>query len=241
MKIAYAAIICCAISILNNPVFSQQSLTKNLPKNGKNQQCISDLLNKELAEKDSIFRKKLYQKEAEKINSNSPNSNFYFNAEEVFNIPIVVHIIHLGESVGSGTNISDAQVISAINDLNNKFGSSNTGVNTNIEFCLAKRTPTGGATNGIVRVDGSSISNYSQNGIITDETIASSNDSLVKAASIWPNDQYYNIWVVSEINNNNGGSGTQGYAYFAGAPAHIDGTVIIYNAMGFTNTLLQTL
>ena len=66
------------------------------------------MLNKELAEKDSIFRKKLYQKEAEKINFNSPKSNFYFNAEEVFNIPVVVHIIHLGESVGNGTNISDA-------------------------------------------------------------------------------------------------------------------------------------
>lgn len=40
---------------------------------------------------------------------------------ETYTVPIVVHVIHLGETVGTGTNISDAQVISAIDDLNDRY------------------------------------------------------------------------------------------------------------------------
>ncbi|HLZ17098.1 MAG TPA: hypothetical protein VKQ08_08655, partial [Cyclobacteriaceae bacterium] len=36
-------------------------------------------------------------------------------------IPIVVHVIHNGEAVGTGTNISDAQILSQIQVLNNDF------------------------------------------------------------------------------------------------------------------------
>ena len=45
--------------------------------------------------------------------------------------------------------------------------------------------------------------------------------------------KYYNIWTVTEIDDNGGGSGVQGYAYFAGAPAPDDGTIILFNAFGF--------
>ncbi|MEQ8424598.1 MAG: hypothetical protein RIA63_07795, partial [Cyclobacteriaceae bacterium] len=36
-------------------------------------------------------------------------------------IPIVFHIIHNGEPIGTGTNISDEQIISQINVLNKDF------------------------------------------------------------------------------------------------------------------------
>ena len=55
----------------------------------------------------------------------------------------------------------------------------------------------------------------------------------MKASSVWPNGSYYNIWVVSEINNNGGGSGIQGFAYFPGAAADRDGAVILHNAFGY--------
>jgi hypothetical protein len=36
-------------------------------------------------------------------------------------IPVVVHVINNGEAVGTGTNISDAQVLSQITTLNNDY------------------------------------------------------------------------------------------------------------------------
>jgi hypothetical protein len=38
-----------------------------------------------------------------------------------FRIPVVVHVVHNGEAIGSGSNISDAQIASQIKVLNNDF------------------------------------------------------------------------------------------------------------------------
>jgi len=85
---------------------------------------------------------------------------------DIYIIPVVVHIIHLGEAVGTGTNISDAQINSAITNLTNTyrntFGNS---IDNNIEFQLAVRNPDCMATTGIVRVDGSGVPNYSADGV----------------------------------------------------------------------------
>ena len=40
---------------------------------------------------------------------------------EVLTIPIVVHVIHNGEAVGEGSNISEAQIQSQIQVLNEDF------------------------------------------------------------------------------------------------------------------------
>lgn len=39
----------------------------------------------------------------------------------VYTIPVVIHIIHNGEAIGSGTNISDAQALSQLDILNEDF------------------------------------------------------------------------------------------------------------------------
>ena len=147
-------------------------------------------------------------------------------------IPVVVHVIHKGEAVGTGTNISDAQVQSAIDNMNDAYRNMApyTGVDTEIEFCLAQRDPNGNPSTGIVRVNGTSVTNYSSQGIIN------SNEQAVKALSKWDNTKYYNFWIVSEIDDNGGGSGTQGYAYFPGAGANVDGAVMLYNAFGYDPT-----
>ena len=86
--------------------------------------------------------------------------------QSTYQIPVVVHIIHNGEAVGSGTNIPDAQVLSQIRVLNADYQRTNSDASStpaefaavagsmNIEFILAKRTPDGFPTNGIVRVKG---------------------------------------------------------------------------------------
>ncbi|HLP13711.1 MAG TPA: M43 family zinc metalloprotease [Flavobacteriales bacterium] len=156
----------------------------------------------------------------------------------VYTIPVVVHVIHLGESIGTGTNISNAQIQSAIDNLNNAYSNVGyAGLDIEVQFALAVRDPNCNATTGINRVNGSGVTaggdNYSTVGI------TSNNETAIKALSVWSNSDYYNIWIVSEIDDNGGGSGTQGYAYFPGAGPSVDGAVILYNAFGYdpTNTL----
>src|SRR5688572_15811581 len=65
---------------------------------------------------------------------------------EIVSFPIIVHIVHNGEAVGSGMNISQAQVQSQIDVLNEDFrrktgtpGFNNNpiGADIEIEFCLS--------------------------------------------------------------------------------------------------------
>ena len=68
------------------------------------------------------------------------------NRSAVATIPVIVHVVHDGEAIGTGSNISRAQVESQIEVLNEdfrrKFGTPgyNTdpvGADVEIEFCLA--------------------------------------------------------------------------------------------------------
>ena len=110
-------------------------------------------------------------------------------------VPVVVHVIHNGEAVGSGTNISDAQILSQIAVLNKDYNRENTDAgNTpaeflpvaaglDIEFVLARQDPEGLATTGIVRVQG------------TQNAWTMYDNYTLKALSYWPAEDYLNIWV----------------------------------------------
>lgn len=156
--------------------------------------------------------------------------------KSIVNIPVVIHVMHTGEAVGHMNNPSDAQLISAINSLNDAFagtGAYGSSAPTNVQFCLAQRDPSNNSTTGIVRYDASGITNYDANGCVNNGS-STNNVTQVKAASFWDNTKYYNIWVVKKINGSNG-AGTQGYAQFPGGGGYnaSDGTVILGNAMGY--------
>ena len=143
----------------------------------------------------------------------------------VITIPVVVHVVWNTAS----QNISDAQVLSQIEVLNEDFARLNadaantpaawTGIaaNTQIQFCMAQRDPNGNATTGIVRKQ-------------TATTSFSSNDNIKRTANggddAWPASQYLNIW------SGNLSGGLLGYAQFPGGTAATDGVVILYNAFG---------
>jgi hypothetical protein len=196
--------------------------------------CGTDLIHRKRMEMDPTYAKQIKLNEL-LLQKAISEGTFTSRAQGCANytVPLVVHVIHLGEAVGTGTNISDAQIQSSVDALNDAFRKKagtmfdGNGVDTGIEFCLAKKDPSGNPTTGIVRVNGTGTLNYENVGV------SMSNDQAIKLLSIWPNTQYYNIWVVSEIDNNEAGGGIQGYAYFAGAPAPDDGTIILYNSMGF--------
>lgn len=147
----------------------------------------------------------------------------------VYTIPVVVHVIHNGEPIGTGANISDAQVLSQIQVLNEDFRrmigtrGHNThpdGADVEVEFCLAKQTPDGCTTSGINRIDMSGTStSWSGPGGNT--------DTVLKPATIWDASKYMNMWSVNFSDNT-----LLGYAQFPGGPANTDGVVAGYQYFG---------
>ncbi len=144
----------------------------------------------------------------------------------VITIPVVFHIVYST----SAQNISDAQCIAQLNQLNLDFArlnsdASNTptvwqGIapNTNIQFCLAQRTPTGAATTGIERNQNTSTTSWSTN----DNVKRSANGGL----DAWSSSSYLNIWSC------NLSGGVLGYAQFPGGSAATDGVVLLYSSIG---------
>ncbi|MEE2918715.1 MAG: zinc-dependent metalloprotease [Bacteroidota bacterium] len=161
----------------------------------------------------------------------------------VVTLPVVVHVIHKGTAVGVAENISDAQVISAIEGLNNDFRKApgtpgdGIGVDTRIQFELAKRTPQGEPTNGIVRVNGTTLDGYAEGGIRNRDGVAGATEAAVKGLTTWYGEDYINIFVVSEINDNDGLGGTQGFAYIGPTFDSKDGIVVLYNTFGLVGEL----
>lgn len=129
-------------------------------------------------------------------------------AEEEITIPVVIHVIHNGESLGNGTNIPTDQILSQIEILNKDYRRTNddavetlpefqpVAADALINFQLAIRDPEGLPTTGIVRVAGSR-PNYSL-----------SSGQLLSDISYWPSEDYLNIWVTDL------GSGLLGFAQF---------------------------
>ncbi len=158
----------------------------------------------------------------------------------VITLPVVVHVIHDGDPVNSNgastnENISDAQVFSQITVLNEDFRKlpgtpgDGSGVDTEIEFCLAQTDPNGNSTNGINRVN---LGQASWDGAAVEGTL--------KPSTIWNPEEYLNIWVCRF-----GGDldGVLGYAQFPagsglaglcadGDDPNTDGLIMSYQYFG---------
>lgn len=140
----------------------------------------------------------------------------------IIRIPVVFHVIHSGEPIGNGKNISDAQIQSQIEVLNEDYRKLNVDIalvpgvfagftaDSRIEFCLAKNDPAGSPTTGIERLN-RSFTNF---------------DTQIKPVTYWDPTQYLNIWVTSLANNK------LGYATQPGGPDNQDGVVIDYRYVG---------
>ncbi|WP_266364445.1 M43 family zinc metalloprotease [Tellurirhabdus rosea] len=158
----------------------------------------------------------------------------------VISIPVVVHIVHNGEASGTGRNISEAQVRSQLETLNEDFrrkpgtrgfNDNPVGADIEIEFCAAALDPQGRpmAERGIDRVNGNR-ANWSRDDI----------EGVLKPGTYWDPNKYFNIWVVdfAPVDER-----LLGYAQFpsqselAGIPdnggaASTDGVVIRYQSFG---------
>lgn len=127
----------------------------------------------------------------------------------IITIPVVVHVIHGGQAVGTAPNIVDEQVMSQITVMNQDyrkltgtpgFNTNAVGADVQIQFALAKVDPNGNPTNGIDRV------NLCQSSFKKDAI-----DAFVKPETIWDPTQYMNMWSVAFASPN---TNLLGYAQF---------------------------
>jgi hypothetical protein len=145
--------------------------------------------------------------------------------EGVITIPVVVHVVHRTAT----ENISEAQILSQIEVLNEDFRRLNTDANntwpqaedSEIEFCLAATDPQGNPTNGITRTS------TTVNGFGTNDAVKFASSGGKDA---WPTDTYLNVWVC------NIGESILGYAQFPGGPSSTDGVVNDYRYFGTMGT-----
>lgn len=155
-------------------------------------------------------------------------------AGTILTIPVVVHIIHNPQdALGNNSNITDEQVYTGIQHLNDAFRNvgfynPSDGVDTEIEFCLASRTPTGQSTNGINRYASSTYTNLDFD---TEEPDIKQNTIR------WDATQYMNIWLVDEICSTSSSSSDPcriaAYAFTAGFHGGInDGIVCEHRFFG---------
>ncbi|MEN9440038.1 MAG: hypothetical protein RLZ33_114, partial [Bacteroidota bacterium] len=171
----------------------------------------------------------------------------------VYYIPVVVHVIHNGEAVGTGSNVSFAAIQSQIDVLNedfrkmlgtNGYNTHPSGADTKIEFCLAQRRPDGSAFTpgepGVNRINRST-AGFTAPPFTTgyiDATIKTwtYNGGVATATRGWSPAKYMNIWLC-DISG-----GILGYAQFPQSPlggmgcttpaTATDGVVFLYNSIG---------
>jgi hypothetical protein len=148
-------------------------------------------------------------------------------------IPVVVHVVYNNAT----QNISDAQIQSQINILNQDFRNTNTDnvptavqnafgglrSDTQIEFCFAQRDPNGNPTNGITRTSTTHAAFYLENDVKFTST---------GGRDAWDATKYLNLWVCDL------GQDLLGYAQPPGFDASTDGVVIRYNSFGNIGNVL---
>ncbi len=157
----------------------------------------------------------------------------------IITIPVVVHVIHNGQAVGTAPNITDSQVQSQITVMNNDFrrmagtpgfNTSAIGTDTQVQFALAQQDPNGNPTNGINRV------NLCQPSWSTGDI-----NGTVKPTTQWDPNLYLNMWSVNFSDQTLLGyaqfpnaTGLPGLS-FSGGSANTDGVVCNYATFGSIN------
>lgn len=198
--------------------------------------CGSEELRQHMLDRDPAFRKAQEDIEAFTANYVQLMANAKTKVGKVYYIPVVVHVIHNGEALGSGANISVAQITSEIAVLNKDYRMLNTDSlkpthayysvadDAEIEFCLATLDPNGQFTTGIDRF------NYSQPSYDYTEL-----ETIIKPNTIWKPEQYLNIWVCKL-----GGSAGSllGYATPPGTATDNDGVVISTTSFGTVGNVM---
>jgi zinc-dependent metalloproteinase lipoprotein len=259
-KLFFLLLLLSVVFKVQSQIFHQQIKRQQLPRSHSRANIISSersgndgIVRCATMEADAELRKKypaipapeLIENELQKkINEYKREMQKSRTEATVYTIPVIVHIIHSGQAVGVGPNITSAQVKSQIDVLNEDFrrkagtpgfNSNAVGADVEVEFVLALRDPQGKtlAEAGIDRING---------GRATWDTMEDIENTL-KPKTQWDPNRYLNMWTVQY-----GGEMSKllGYAQFpvlSGLPgledknaglASTDGLVMRYTAFGRT-------
>jgi hypothetical protein len=224
------AIMSTLLFCFSTPTLAQEQKTAASP-----EECLSGIIHQQKMANDPAYKARVVESERRFAEyKKSP-----FNAKAAKSIPVIVHVIY--DPAVPESNISDAQIQSAIDNMNDAYAngepyasSSYPSVNTGIQFCLAQRDPNNNSHTGINRIDGTaSVANYGAQGI-NNQGGTDENENAVKDLSRWDETKYYNCWIVAKINGSDG-AGTQGYANlpFGSSTQPREGAVMLFNAFGY--------
>ncbi|MEM6763644.1 MAG: M43 family zinc metalloprotease [Bacteroidota bacterium] len=162
--------------------------------------------------------------------------------QEPLSFPVIVHIIHSGESRGVGRNISSAQIYSQIEvlneDLNRQEGSPGfndhpIGASLDISFTVALQDTCQNSIEeaGVDRID------IRERGFLPPPYTRSYLEQVILPATSWDPTRYLNIWVCELANGIQGiaqfpdASGLLGIPAVNGSP-NTDGIIVDYQSFG---------
>jgi len=125
--------------------------------------------------------------------SNDESQEISIPEDNIFYLPVIVHVIHKGENIGEDTNLSTERIERQIEILNEDFrrkvgtrgyNEHPDGGDAKIEFVLAKKDRNGNPTNGINRINENTLNGpylgYNQNNYAQ--------------YGYWDSSNYINIW-----------------------------------------------
>ena len=158
------------------------------------------------------------------LSNHHKNALTLFNSpgqtKEIIQIPVVFHVIHRGEDLGIGSNVSDEKIIEQLSILNEDFRRLNSdqtltplefldvAADTEVTFVLAKQDNEGLPTEGITRQQG------------TQNTYKFSEGDILYAENYWPAENYLNIYIAE----------LEGYLGWASFPfSDLEGIVEVNN------------
>lgn len=227
MKENYKMMLLCLVLLISSNILAQS------------EKCATMQVLEKRIQNDPLTQLRMQQSEIQAQKWISENKTLLKKKQDVksqalVTIPVVVHVLYNNQT----ENVSDAQVQSQIDGLNEDFRLLNGDslddthpfwiytADTQIEFCLASIDPNGNATSGITRT--------------FTNTTAFDGDGSEKFTSLggkdnWNPTKYLNIWVCDL----SASGGVLGYAAF---PSDLtsnpdeDGVVIHYQAFGYIGT-----
>ncbi len=227
MKNNYLAIIIIILFISSNYLFAQNQPVM----------CVTDEYNRNLERNDP---QRAIEINLKKKSFNGWKKSKSYHVDKTIIIPVVFHIVHNGEALGSLQNPYEKKIQQQLQILNDFFANKNNkytlkGVDTKIQFCLATRNIQGISRKGVIRYKG-----VQEKFIIYDEWANKTNDDLFLKSqhrnSYFPRENYLNIWVANLFSKDITGEIIEysgGYSTFPWEISPIlDGIVVSYKHFG---------
>jgi PKD repeat protein len=157
------------------------------------------------------------------------------SVQPTYTVPVVFHILHQGESLGTAPNINDNECVLALAQVNSDYARLGSDTNTidpkfkplyedaHMHFALAQKDPNGNCTSGIVH--------HYDNKTIWNQSDLSNYQYSTYGVGNWNPSKYLNIYIVKSIVESSpvvGGGIIVGYTHLPGTAPISASDAIVY-------------